>query len=268
MKQVFIHDDAIPRMVHSLMAHPEALDVAANIVNSPLTNWLHYHTNAVLPYLPDMKNASSPQLDDWRPSKLPKYDGELKDEWDFPNRPQPFKVGEPGGPPFLNQRWLPLENTSENLLKTPIAKGNSYDPFGKGWLEWTMAAQQHYSLLDHMEKEDFGVYWAGNQDGIWNMQYGRYNLNFLAIWGKNVALGDVGSDDEQDLTVTIPKKLKRPCIVDTHAIIGHYSFGTTPELEATDLLQRYRLYANEKVCKKDNQKKELDEKYRQPHKNI
>ena len=153
-------------------------------------------------------------------------------------------------------------------MRTPIAAGADYNPFGRGWKEWTIAAQQHYSLLNHMETEDFGVYWNGNKDGIWNMQYGRYNLNFLAIWGRSVAMAEIRGDDEHDLTVRIPEMLKRPCIVDTHAIIGHFSFGTTPELEATDLLQRYRLYANEKVCKANNQKKELDEKYRQFHKNI
>ena len=41
------------------------------------------------------------------------------------------------------------------------------------------------------------------------MQYTRYNLNFLAIWGSSVAMKLPGRDDEQELTVTIPKELKR-----------------------------------------------------------
>ena len=47
------------------------------------------------------------------------------------------------------------------------------------------------------------------------------------------------------------------CLVDTHAIIGHFAFGATPELEATDLLDRYLSYANEMVCEKNNQRHAL-----------
>lgn len=252
------------------MAHPEAHDVAANIVNSPLTHWLHYHTEAVLPYLPETSNASRPELTSWRASDLPRYEGQPNSTWEFPNKPEsgPFQVGMPGGPPSEGHRWLPMERTSENLMLTPIASGKDYSPWGKGWTEWTLGAQQHYSLLDNMEKEDFGKYWAGNQDGIWNMQYTRYNLNFLAIWGSSVKMMGVAADDEDALTVTIPKALKRPCIVDTHSIVGHFSFGTQPELEKTDLLERYRLYANERVCTKDNQKKRLEAKYLEYHRNV
>jgi hypothetical protein len=267
--QVFIHDDAIPRMVHTLMNHPEAYDIAANIVNSPLAHWLHYHTDAIYPYVPEMDNSTLPQLTDWRASKLPQHPSDRNETWKFYPIPEGgYKIGVEGGPPFLGHRWLPMEKTSENLLLTPIAAGKSFDPFGKGWYEWTMAAQQHYSFLEHMERQDFGKYWSGNQDGIWNMQYGRYNLNFLAIWGSSVASMKVSPDDEEDMTVRIPKALKKPCLIDTHAVVAHFSFGRTPELETTDLLDRYRLYANEMVCTKDNQKKRLDDKFMVWHFNM
>ena len=276
-------------MVHTLIAHPEAHDVAANIVNSPLAHWLHYHTEAILPYLPEIappppQNATKT----WRASKLPRYpqDAEVADKWEFPDRPHGgLKIGEKGGPPAKNHRWLPMEATSENLMKTPIAAGAEWNPWGKGWVQWTMAAQQHYSLLEHMEKGTFDRYWAGNKDGVWNMQYTRYNLNFLAIWGSSVKMMGVGGDDEDALTVTIPKALKRrklpsslcltgmpfsnftyvACIIDTHAIIGHFRFGPTPELDQTDLLDRYLAYANEMVCEMDNQKSDLDPKFYEPY---
>ena len=273
-------------MVHTLLDHPEAHDVAANIINSPLAHWLHYHTEAILPYLPET-TAPPPQnaTKTWRASKLPRYplDANVADKWEFPKRPNGgFNISEKGGPPYKNHRWLPMEPTSENLMKTPVAAGAEYNAFGKGWVQWTMAAQQHYSLLEHMEKDTFDRYWAGNRDGIWNMQYSRYNLNFLAIWGSSVAMMDVVEDDEEALTVMIPKALKRrklspfpcnsgrgvpfltasvACIVDTHALIGHFQFGTTPELGCTDLLDRYLAYANEMVCEADNQRAELDPKF-------
>ena len=257
-------------MVHTLMDHPEAHDVAANIINSPLTHWIHWHTEAILPYMPDTSNFNGTNDDpaSWRASEMPRFEGPTNDTWQFYSRPQGgFQVGTPGGPPSNSHRWLPMAPTSENLMKSPIAAGGSYDPWGKGWTEWTLAAQQHYSLLDNLEKDQTTKYWAGNKDGIWNMQYTRYNLNFLAIWGKSVKMMGVAADDEDALTVTIPKALKRPCIIDTHAIVGHFSFGTTPELEKTDLLERYRLYANEKVCANDNQKKKLDPQFYVYHKN-
>lgn len=246
-------------MVHTLLAHPEAHGVAANIVNSPLTHWLHYHSEAVLPYLPASNWDEASTLSTWRASVLPRWSGEHTERWEFVDRPsgRPFHIGEAGGPPSKNHRWLPMARTSENLMVTPIAAGRDYNPFGRGWTEWTMAAQQHYSFLDNLEREDLGKYWAGNQEGIWNMQYTRYNLNFLAMLGKSVKMMEVGGDDEESLTVTIPKALKRPCLVDTHAIITHFGFKTTPELEETDLLERYRLYANERVCAKNNQRLKL-----------
>ena len=146
-------------------------------------------------------------------------------------------------------------------MVTPSAAGRDYNPFGRGWSEWTMAAQQHYSLLDNLERGDLGKYRAGNQEGLWNMQYTRYNLNFLAIWGKSVKMMPVGGDDEDSLTVAIPWALKRPCLVDTHAVVAHFAFKTTPELEMTDLLERYRLYANEMVCAKSNQRRRLEPWY-------
>ena len=263
---VWIHEDAVPRMIESLLKHPEAHDIAGNIINSPLTNWLHYHNEAVHPFLPE--NAPHPtdgKQSDWRVNDLPAYSGDLPDEYDFSHReerpPSGFAVGQKGGPPYENHRWLPVANDSSNtasaqLMKTPIAKA-AYDAFGLGWTSWAIAAQQHYSLFKNIEDEQLSRYWFGNAEGIWNMQYERYNLNFLAIWGSSVKMELPGTDDEEALTVTIPKKFHRPCLVDSHALIAHFNFGTQPEMIHTDLLDRHRAYANEKVCSADNQKKRL-----------
>jgi len=44
-------------------------------------------------------------------------------------------------------------------------------------------------------------------------------------------------------------------LVDTHSIVSHFAFGTQKEeLLETDLLDRYRDYANEMICATDNQK--------------
>ena len=78
-------------------------------------------------------------------------------------------------------------------------------------------------------------------------------MTFLAILDKSVEMMEVGGDNEESLTVTIPKALKRPYLVDTHTIVVHFGFKTTTQLDETDLLERYRLYANGRACAKDNQ---------------
>ena len=214
---VFIDDDAIPRLTHSLMAHPEAHNMAANIVNSPIAHWLHFHTDAVRPWLPDPFPPAPPadanNTLDWRPSALPRYPFTRSAKYKFPPVPGGgvgFEVGAPGGPPFMHHRWLPMENTPASMAWTPVAAGAEYNPFGRGLWEWTLAAQQHYSFFDHLEEGDLTPYWVGNGEGLWNFQYGRYNLNFLAIWGRNVAMMDIGTfDDEGSLTERIPWALKR-----------------------------------------------------------
>ena len=41
--------------------------------------------------------------------------------------------------------------------------------------------------------------------------------------------------------------------VNTHAIAAHFSFRTQHELFDSDLLSRWRAYANEMICTKENQ---------------
>ncbi|KAL9120093.1 MAG: hypothetical protein Q9187_003355 [Circinaria calcarea] len=212
---VYIHDDAIPRMVQTRLAHPEAFDIAANIVNSPLTNWFHYHTGAVYPYLPEVKpshgeNTSGEdavRTESWRPSELPLWNGTAEKEFVFSEEGDKEKEHQGDKPPD-KQRWLPLPKTAENLLKTPIVKAE-YNAWGRAWKRFEIATQQHYSLFENLERNQMGKYWFGDEEGIWNMRYERYNLNFLAIWGRDVASNPPDKDDEEDYTVTIPKKLLR-----------------------------------------------------------
>ncbi len=108
----------------------------------------------------------------------------------------------------IARRWLPLENNYVNLLKTPIVNAQ-YRAFGPGWWSWPMAAQQHYSLFEHLEKNTMSRYWAGGEDGIWNVHYERQSINLIAIWGSSVAAKLPAADDETELTVTIPKLLNK-----------------------------------------------------------
>ena len=204
-----MHDDAIPRLVETRLKHPEAFDVAANIINSPLTNWLHYHAGAVKPFLPEARpmpqNLSEGRRLNWRNSELPIWSGMPEEEYKDGN-----KDNGKTEPPYKGHRWLPLPDTPRELKKTPIV-GAQYDSWGNGWTRWTIGAQQHYSFFANLENGELGKYRFGGEDGIWNMQYDRYNLNFVAIWGKDVAahLPKKDEDDEQAYTVSYPKELSR-----------------------------------------------------------
>ena len=73
---VFIDDNAIPRMVSSLVAHPEVSSIQANVVNNKGTYWYHYHAGdgtTILPFLPSTTSATLevPASQDWRTSNLP-----------------------------------------------------------------------------------------------------------------------------------------------------------------------------------------------------
>jgi hypothetical protein len=213
---VWMDDDAIPRVVETLTLHPEAHAIGGNIINSATTNWMHFRTNAVLPYLPEP--AAPAQISthaDWRASKLPAYPHEVDKPYDFSNERNEWSkqafllsVGSPGGPTYENHRWLPLDPTSRNLESTPIA-GAEYDPFGRGWKSWTIGAQQLYSHLDNLEHNRLENYWFGNAEGIWNMRYERLNLNFFAIMGSSVSMELPDWDDEDSLSVKIPQRLHR-----------------------------------------------------------
>lgn len=170
-----------------------------------------------------------------------------------------LEADNPAAPPFKGHRWLPLPDSEKNIYKTPMAK-SEYNAYGPDWKSWALAAQVHYSLLENIEKNQMHLYRYGSSspsssEGVWNMAFARMNINFMAIWGKDVldnAPFD-GPDDEHELSVNIPLKLNRPVIVNTHAVAAHFSFRTQHELYDTDLLDRYRAYANEMVCTKDNQ---------------
>jgi len=213
---VWIDDDAVPRIVHTLIEHPEAHAIGGNIINSAHASWIHYHNDAIYPYLPEPEPQSRQQeVTEWRASKLPKYPHSVHgrydfsgadDKWDQGDRLIP--VGSPGGPPSVNHRWLPLAPTSQNLEMTPI-RGVEYHEFGRGWRNWAIGAQQLYSHLENLEKKQLEKYWFGSGEGVWNMHYQRLNVNFLAIWGSSIAMQLPGGDDEYDLTVKIPEKFSR-----------------------------------------------------------
>lgn len=79
---------------------------------------------------------------------------------------------------------------------------------------WAIAAQEHYSFLEHLENDDLEKY----QYDLWDYHYGRLSINLICIWGDDIVDNIGFVDDEQFLTVELPKKLGRRKFMPTFLI--------------------------------------------------
>ena len=195
-------------------------------------------------------SRSSPP-NSWRPSELPSYEGPIEG-------PDHFQIDGSTPAPFKGHRWLPVRLAHGETYDMSLSPASTltYDPFGPSLNNWAAAAQTHYSFLQHLE---LGDTWRYKFD-IWDYDYVRLSINFFAVRGKDIL--DVfpfpQKDDEDYLTVTRPKELRKRVIVDGTALAVHFAFNpqyTAHEKQAvawTDALSRYRAYADEMVCPNAN----------------
>ncbi|KAJ2975134.1 hypothetical protein NUW58_g8444 [Xylaria curta] len=295
---VFIHPDTIPQLVSTRIAEPHPFAVSANLVNSPFTGYKHYSTGAIHPFLPDPnKHPSHRAAQLWRPSEFhpfPKSSIPKINENGTIDEVTEAVINKHvlAEPHYEGHPWLLLQDVATPLLKTPMGinalKTPSDGAYSTAWRSWMISAQQQYSLLRNLELNTMWRYHFGspieypqgvnssadaaalkffdpNHQGpgaeqLHDTRYTRYNLNFVAIWGHDIKNNlPIAEDDEQDLTVTKPKNLKRPFVIDTRAVVGHLSFFPQHDgIKQTDLLDRWRAFANEMVCTADNQKKPFD----------
>jgi len=238
---VFMEDTVIPTIAHTKSSHPEYFLVSANIINQPALSWVHYHLGAVKPYLPELE-PPAPRTDipqeshiDWRASKLPDWSG-----------PKDFKMDLTWKSPYRKHRWLPVKPESNKTIEdTPIISTN-YAPFGPARTHWTIGAQQHYSFLDNLEKNEIYRY----KFHTWDYANERMGIQLMAIMGDDINLvKPIIKDDETYFTEEIPKRLKRHAVLDGRAVAVHYSFFTqTNSMNTTDILDRYRSFAREHIC--------------------
>ncbi|RYC53842.1 hypothetical protein CHU98_g12365, partial [Xylaria longipes] len=297
---VFIHPDTIPQLVSTRIAEPHPFAVSANLVNSPFTGYKHYSVGAIHPFLPDPNSKPSRRAGQvWRPSDFKPFPKErvpkINENGTFDQVTEEVANKHIfADPNYEGHPWLLLENVQNPLLKTPMGINKLTMPidagsaYGAAWKSWMISAQQQYSLLRNLELNDMWRYHFGSQieypqgvnssadaaalkffdpnylgpgaEQIYDTQYGRYNLNFVALWGHDIKKAlPIADDDEQDLTVTKPVQFKRPFVIDTRAVVGHLSFFPQHDgIRQTDLLDRWRAYANEMVCTAENQKMPFD----------
>ena len=254
---VWFADDTIPRIVSMKLAHPEYLLVSANMINSPLMGWVHYHMGALHPYLPEfIDHKTSPSIFD-----LARHTQKPWTYYSYPDwtGPEDYYFGTFQEPPYEGHRWLRLPDDS-NMHRTPVSE-IEYKTWGTGLKSWAIAAQEHYSFLENLANDDLHLYKMGSATTSSlhnkNDRYGkpwfsidqRLSINFIALWANDV-LDNLPMDtvDEEWLTLNLPKKLKRKVAVNTDALAVHFTFGTQGKVESTDLLSRYADFAGERAC--------------------
>ena len=174
-------------------ARPDILFVSANLINNPDLAWVHYRIGAILPFMPEVSLLPPRPPKDWRISTLPTWSGPKNFTF---NQTEPYGV---------QHRWLPRPGHIDPNNGTPIAEVE-YNPWGTALFHWTIAAQQHYTLLAHLEESSqLSPYSFPN----WEVREG-ISINFLLIWGDDIVdTGEVESKDEPYLTIKLPKKLGR-----------------------------------------------------------
>jgi hypothetical protein len=157
--------------------------------------------------------------------------------------------------PFPGHRWLPVGQGDEGKHEDPTKYPDStltYDAHGPSLHTWAAAAQLHYTFLQHLEKNETSRY----KFGTWDYHYDRISINFIAVRGEDIiaVYPFPEKDDEKFLTVEYARKMGKHVVVAGDAIVVHFAFGPQRHAHSgrgvtdTDLLGRYRAYAEEMVC--------------------
>ncbi|KAJ5373730.1 hypothetical protein N7517_005736 [Penicillium concentricum] len=238
---LFLEDNAISTIVKTKLDNPSTLMVSANVINEAALASLHSHPGTALPYLPELYDVKQPSRSksqlkhDWRASSLPRWQG-----------PPSFKVRKDFEPPFEGHRWLLPRDAGSG--RDPIAR-SVYTETGPTLHDWTVGAQQHYSFLHHLEDNDLGPY----KFPIWVDPTEPISDNFGCFWGNDaVDLHRIFRNDDQNRSSHnwhMPDGSRPHVIIDGKGLVSHYSARQgAAGLDATDLIARYRAYAQEKVC--------------------
>ncbi|KAF5969526.1 hypothetical protein FBULB1_10205 [Fusarium bulbicola] len=240
---VFMEDTVIPSIVKKRLDHPEYYVVSANVINQPLLSWVHWNLGAIRPYLPEVdsegkampsKQSGQKPLD-WNPSNLPPWNGPegfSSENWEHND---------------TTHRWLPLdEGGKDHILDTTPIEATEYNPMGRGWTQWTIGAQQHFSFFENLWKKKLSAY----KFETWDFQYERMGIQFVALLGRDINRAKpIEADDENHFSCNMPRALGRHAVADGRGVAAHYSFGSQRAgMDRTDIIDRYRSFARNNIC--------------------
>jgi hypothetical protein len=252
---VFIANDTIASLVHTRLEHPDYFFISANVVNQPILSWVHHHLGVVRSYRPEPQPPARPQrttnstVFDWRTSRLPSWIPPSSPS-QGQNAPVPSDCGIPIDflSPFRGHRWLPCSSSSATVATAVTQEVLSTNGGGK-W-PWTLGAQHHYSFLEHLEDNALDRY----KIPFWEFQHERVGMSFVCIWGADIVATrplPAGTETElaKFLSVDIPQRTGRGAVVDGKALVVRFAHEEQRQgLESTDLLDRFKAYAEEEVC--------------------
>ena len=253
---MFFEDHTIGAIVKRKIEHPEYFLVSANLINQPAMAWVHYHLNSFRPYLPELtppegfvprvggRYDESPAYQTqksptWRASELPTWSG-----------PPGYVLNFTMAAPFVGHRWLPAP--SFDIDDTPVSEV-TYDPHSVAWSSWGVGAQTHYSFLENLEKKALQTY----KYDLWDYHYDRLSINFICVMGDDIqSVMPMPEGDEVYLTQNVTRMQRRHAVMEGSGLAVHFGFGIQVNannwhgIHDTDALDRYRAFADEKVCGK------------------
>ncbi|KAK2672763.1 hypothetical protein RAB80_010306 [Fusarium oxysporum f. sp. vasinfectum] len=237
---LWIDDTAIPNLVTRKVDHPEDFVVSGNIINNPPLGFMHFRIGALHPYFPESEQPSyvTNGADYWKPSRHGFWDGPKNFTLDIEKPP----------PAWPQHRWLRVQDDTM-IYQTPI-NNLKYEVWGSSYQAWSIAAQMHYSLLENIENNALDLY---KFEKPWTMYGDRIRINFMCIYANDILDTDPehwpkGRGDEDMIVLDLPKKLRRPVIVQGDALAAHFQYKHQGGLGDTDLLKRYLALAQDRYC--------------------
>ena len=208
-------------------------------------SWVHGRMGALHPYLPEFGEFRPP------PPASSSIPYPLRQSWhyrDYPywTGPEDLVLHNGFDPPHENHRWLRVRD-EKRIWQTPLGR-LEYSTWGTVQKRWEVGAPLLYSFLENLEDHGLDRYRVNK---YWRTDPERLSINFIAVWSNDILDHAVPADieDEEWLTVILPQKLSRRVIVDMSALAVHFSFGPQDRgIKQTDLLARFRDYAEEQIC--------------------
>lgn len=211
---VYIEDNVIPTIVNTKLQHPEMGIVSANVVHQPAVAEFHRRPGVVISHLTDLKSMHGD-------SKSSKH----QQDW-----------------PILSTKWR--EWVSHEHSRSATKKAQKHDPTtmktaSVGATEkytWLSQAQQHNSFLHHLEHGELQTY----KFPMWKNPAGKISGAFICGTGADIASFTTGAASSYQ---------KQNMVIDGKGVVSHYdNMAGLEGLDSTNVLERYRNYAENYVC--------------------
>jgi hypothetical protein len=114
-----------------------------------------------------------------------------------------------------------------------------------------VGAQSHYNFFENLEKNQLHRY----KYDLWDYHDDRISINFILITGEDVLKAmPIEDDDEGYLTTVATRAMGHHAVMEGTGLAIHFGFGAQVAahnfhgIHDTDALDRYRAFAEERVC--------------------